>query len=187
MIVSFLISQQNNIPRIRRCISNICERYGERRQGQQGKEFIILSPGRRPWQRSVRKNCGTAIWGYRSRYVKKTAQMILDGQVSLESVRKLDYPQARGRTAKTLRSGYESGRLYLSLCSSSDGGFPCRHAISVRPWKSTIPRDFPLRDIKDAAGSCSSTYFTENFFSKIKSGQAMEDVRNACIGASDFG
>ena len=33
MIVSFLISQQNNIPRIRRCIANICERYGERRQG----------------------------------------------------------------------------------------------------------------------------------------------------------
>ena len=30
MIVSFLISQQNNIARIRRCIENICERYGER-------------------------------------------------------------------------------------------------------------------------------------------------------------
>lgn len=61
MIVSFLISQQNNIPRIRRCISNICERYGERRQGS-GEEFIILFPVRRFWQRSVRKNCGTVIW-----------------------------------------------------------------------------------------------------------------------------
>ena len=29
MIVSFLISQQNNIVRIRRCIANICEKYGE--------------------------------------------------------------------------------------------------------------------------------------------------------------
>ena len=29
MTVSFLISQQNNIVRIRRCIGNICERYGE--------------------------------------------------------------------------------------------------------------------------------------------------------------
>ena len=29
MIVSFLISQQNNIVRIRRCIENICREYGE--------------------------------------------------------------------------------------------------------------------------------------------------------------
>ena len=29
MIVSFLISQQNNIVRIRRCIENICTEYGE--------------------------------------------------------------------------------------------------------------------------------------------------------------
>ena len=34
--------------------------------------------------------------------------------------------------------------------------------------------------------SCSSTYFTENFCSKIKSGQAMEDARNACVGVFDF-
>lgn len=61
MIVSFLISQQNNIPRIRRCISNICERYGERRQGS-GEEFTILFRARRPWQQPVRKNCGTVIW-----------------------------------------------------------------------------------------------------------------------------
>ena len=61
MIVSFLISQQNNIPRIRRCISNICERYGERRQGSRGRVYYTF-PGRRPWHRSVRKNCGTAIW-----------------------------------------------------------------------------------------------------------------------------
>ena len=28
MLISFLISQQNHIARIRRCIGNICERYG---------------------------------------------------------------------------------------------------------------------------------------------------------------
>ena len=37
MIVSFLISQQNNIVRRRRCIHNICECYGESKVNFQGE------------------------------------------------------------------------------------------------------------------------------------------------------
>lgn len=29
MIISFIVSQQNNIVRIRKCIENLCEKYGE--------------------------------------------------------------------------------------------------------------------------------------------------------------
>ncbi|MDO5423523.1 MAG: DNA glycosylase [Eubacteriales bacterium] len=34
MIITFLITQQNHIPRIRRCIQNICERYGEEKTAE---------------------------------------------------------------------------------------------------------------------------------------------------------
>ena len=37
MTVSFLISQQNNIVRIRRCIQNLCERYGEEKRNFRGE------------------------------------------------------------------------------------------------------------------------------------------------------
>ena len=32
MIISFLISQQNNIKRIRKCVNQLCEKYGEKRK-----------------------------------------------------------------------------------------------------------------------------------------------------------
>lgn len=39
MIVSFLISQQNNIVRIRRCIANICEKYGDEKRDIHGNVY----------------------------------------------------------------------------------------------------------------------------------------------------
>lgn len=48
MIVSFLISQQNNIIRIRRCIDNICEKLGKKGKTQTGIS-ITLFPRQSPW------------------------------------------------------------------------------------------------------------------------------------------
>ena len=36
MIISFIVSQQNNIKRIRKCINLLCEKYGEKKQTEQG-------------------------------------------------------------------------------------------------------------------------------------------------------
>lgn len=43
MIVTFLISQQNNIKRIRTCIETICRTYGERKFSPEGVEYYIIS------------------------------------------------------------------------------------------------------------------------------------------------
>ena len=42
MIVSFLISQQNNIARIRRCINNISMKYGEKKIAEDGTEYYAF-------------------------------------------------------------------------------------------------------------------------------------------------
>ena len=39
MLISFLISQQNNIVRIRRCIENICSLYGEEKITSDGTKY----------------------------------------------------------------------------------------------------------------------------------------------------
>ena len=183
MIVSFLISQQNNIPRIRRCISNICERYGERKQGAE-EEFTILFPVRRPWQQPVRKNCGLQL-GYRSRYVKKTAQMILEGQVSLEEVQRMDYLQAREELQKLYGVGAKVADC-ICLFALHQMRLFLWTPISARPWKNIIPRHSPLSDIKTAAASCSSTYFTENFCSKIKTNRPSKMPEMLALGYFDF-
>ena len=42
MIVTFLISQQNNIKRIRKCIETICRKYGERKVSSTGVEYYAF-------------------------------------------------------------------------------------------------------------------------------------------------
>lgn len=105
MIVSFLISQQNNIPRIRKCIENICKVYGEKKINKYGGEYFafprvedlaILSE-------DALTECNL---GYRSKYVVRTAKEILDGKYSLEAIKQMNYEDAKN----TLLSMYGVGK-----------------------------------------------------------------------------
>ena len=62
MIVTFLISQQNNISRIRGCVERLCARYGEKR-----------------------------ISGNGARYIAETARTIVQGEISLEKIYRMRY------------------------------------------------------------------------------------------------
>lgn len=99
MIVSFLISQQNNIVRIRRCVSNVCERYGERRISPCGEEYYTFPKPERLAQlpEDALKDCNL---GYRSKYVVRTAKSIVNGEVDLDKVRYMPYKKAKTELLK---------------------------------------------------------------------------------------
>lgn len=94
MIVSFLISQQNNIARIRRCIENICESYGEKLVNARGERFYAF-----PTPESLAGLEEDALMacnlGYRSKYVVRTAKCVADGDFDLEAVAQMSYGEAR--------------------------------------------------------------------------------------------
>lgn len=94
MIVSFLISQQNNIVRIRRCIQNICEKYGQERENFRGEVYYAFP---RPealaeLDEDALKECNL---GYRSKYVVRTAKAVADGSVNLEKIQEMTYKKAK--------------------------------------------------------------------------------------------
>lgn len=99
MIVTFLISQQNNISRIHKCIQNICERYGERKENTQGKVFYTF-----PTAESLAGLNEDALMecnlGYRSKYVVRTAGSIVNGGVDLGTLCKMPYEEAREELLK---------------------------------------------------------------------------------------
>ncbi len=104
MIVSFLISQQNNIPRIRRCIENICEAYGEKRISEQGKEYYGFP---RPevlaeLEEDALMACNL---GYRSKYVVRTAKMVVSGKIDLDKVKQMSYKKAKEELMKLFGVG----------------------------------------------------------------------------------
>lgn len=94
MIASFLISQQNNIVRIRRCINNICERYGEERIDPHGEKYYTFpAPEKLAFlPEDELKECNL---GYRSKYVVRTARSIAEGSIDLEAVRDMPYKKAK--------------------------------------------------------------------------------------------
>lgn len=90
MIITFLISQQNNITRIRGCIDRLCKRYGEKKVSLDGMEY---------WSFPTPQQLGTATeeelralgMGYRARYLVETTQSILKGEISLEKLYNMRY------------------------------------------------------------------------------------------------
>ncbi|HBN56346.1 MAG TPA: 8-oxoguanine DNA glycosylase [Lachnospiraceae bacterium] len=104
MIVSFLISQQNHIARIRRCIRNICENYGERRVGKDGTVYYAFPAPEALAQldEDALKACNL---GYRSKYVVRAARSVVSGEVCLEKVRMLSYKKAREELLKLFGVG----------------------------------------------------------------------------------
>ena len=94
MIVSFLISQQNNIVRIRRCIGNICEKYGEPRVNFRGEPYWAFPTPESlaPLEEDELKDCNL---GYRSKYVVRAARAVVSGERDLEQIKGLPYRKAR--------------------------------------------------------------------------------------------
>lgn len=95
-IVSFLISQQNNIVRIRRCIRNICERYGEEKENFRGERYYAFP---KPDRLAVLAEDGLkeCNLGYRSKYVVRAARSIVEGAIDPEAVREMKYKEARAK------------------------------------------------------------------------------------------
>ena len=94
MIVSFLISQQNNIARIRRCIENICECYGEKLVNAHGETFYAFPAPEALacLEENALMECNL---GYRSKYVVRTARAVASGEFDLEAVGQMSYGEAR--------------------------------------------------------------------------------------------
>lgn len=105
MLISFIISQQNNIRRIRKCIETLCERYGERVTLENADvtgsiDVYYTFPDVQALAHVSEEELRACNLGYRSRYIAGTAHSILNGEVDLEAVKRMDYAQAKSELLK---------------------------------------------------------------------------------------
>lgn len=86
MIISFIISANNNIPRIKGIIDRISKRVGKKIEWR-GKEYYLFPTMSEMSELSVAdfRELGA---GFRDKRLYKTTQMILNGEVSLEFLEK---------------------------------------------------------------------------------------------------
>ena len=150
IIVSFLISQQNHIARIRRCVENICERYGEECTSADGKPFYAF-PKPEALAGLEEDALMACNLGYRSKYVVRTARSVASGEFDLEAVRSMSYPKAKEELLKLFGVGEKVRTVSVSIPC-----IICRHfrliRIFARHCRTIIKRDFRdsvTRDIRE--------------------------------------
>ena len=94
MIISFLISQQNNITRIKKCIENISREFGVRKTSSTGAEYYAF-PTAEALALATEEQLRECNLGYRAKYVLYTARKVFFGDISLDSLHDMTYKAAR--------------------------------------------------------------------------------------------
>ncbi|MCR4597389.1 MAG: 8-oxoguanine DNA glycosylase [Lachnospiraceae bacterium] len=104
MIVTFLISQQNNIPRIHKCIDNICREYGRYMEADvgagpadAGSRGYYAFPAPEALAGLDEDDLMPCNLGYRSKYVVRAARAVTEGTLDLDALLGMDHADARAR------------------------------------------------------------------------------------------
>lgn len=97
-MISFIVSSNSNIQKIKICLEKLAERFGERMEFD-GREFSVFPRPEVLAEAPVREitKCGT---GYRSEFVKSASRMVTDGRIDFGKLRRGPYHQAREEIRK---------------------------------------------------------------------------------------
>lgn len=112
MIITFIISQQNNIPRIKGLIRTLCEKYGRRKEAP-GGGFYDTFPDAEALAGVSEEELRELKLGYRSKYICGTARMAVEGDFDLEKLKGMAYEDAR---AELMRLSGIGGKVADCIC-----------------------------------------------------------------------
>lgn len=149
-LISFIISANNNVKRIKGIVEKICEAYGDK----VGDEMYAFPS---PYQlRDVKEADYAAMGaGYRASYLESTIRDINDGY-DLESLCKLDYKGARKEIQKLKGVGPKVADCILLY------SFGFRSAFPVDVWIKRIMEQFYF-DGKETSKKVIEDYSKEHF------------------------
>ena len=142
IIISFTISQQNNIPRIKKSIQMICERYGEKKMNDQ-KEIYYAFPKPEAFMDVSEEELKACNLGYRAKYILRTARAVAEGEISLEEIKKLSYEEAKKELLKLFGVGIKVSECICLYALHHLEAFPIdTHIQNV--LKENYPEGFPF-------------------------------------------
>ncbi|MBO6230334.1 MAG: DNA-3-methyladenine glycosylase 2 [Ruminiclostridium sp.] len=92
-LISFIISQNNNIPRITGIISRLCESFGDRISDEYGGMYSF--PDAKRLAALTPDDLAPLRAGFRVRYILDAAYKVADGTVDLGSIRAMSYDDGK--------------------------------------------------------------------------------------------
>ena len=92
-MISFIISSNSNIQKIKNSLEKITKKFGEKVEIK-NKEFFLFPKPEKLANASIEgiKRCGV---GYRAPFIKQAAEMVLSEKINFKHLEKLDYKEAK--------------------------------------------------------------------------------------------
>lgn len=139
-LISFIISQNNNIPRIKKIIGTLCERLGEPIEGG-GYSFPtaekILLAGE--------EGLAPIKAGFRAKYILDAAQRVYSGDIDLEGITSLSYDQAEAELMRIKGVGKKVASCVLLF------GYGFLSAFPVDVWVKRVIEKYYDADFDPAS------------------------------------
>ncbi|MGV8147114.1 MAG: DNA-3-methyladenine glycosylase family protein [Alkaliphilus sp.] len=123
MIITFIISGNNNIPRIKKSIEKISEKYGALIDGIEGKKYYAFPTPSQLSKATIEdlRECGV---GYRDAYIFETTKAIVNKEVDLSEIKKMGLDNARQELKKLKGVGDKVADCILLFACNQTNAFP---------------------------------------------------------------
>jgi N-glycosylase/DNA lyase len=92
-LISYICATNTNIPAIEDMINNMCIRFGKRITIEGAEVFTFPKPN--DLAKATLKELGLCKLGFRAERVKQTSELISDGSLNLEALKKMPYEKAK--------------------------------------------------------------------------------------------
>ncbi|MBR2500672.1 MAG: 8-oxoguanine DNA glycosylase [Clostridia bacterium] len=121
-IISFIISANNNIPRIKGIIKTFCELFGEK--VILGEDVLYSFPSPERLSTITVDDLKPLRAGYRDKYIIDAIEKVSNGIVSLEVIKEKDYDEAKGELLKIKGVGNKVADCILLFGAGKKEAFP---------------------------------------------------------------
>lgn len=135
IIVTFIISSNNNIPRIKNSIEMLSKKYGTFIKTINGEDYYSF-PKAETLSRAKIEDLRACGLGYRDKYILKTSQMVVDGTVDLKEVKKMSRDKGKKELKKLVGVGNKVADCILLFACEEPAAFP------VDTWVKKVLADY---------------------------------------------
>ena len=150
MVITFIISQQNNIPRIKKCVESLCRAHGEKRTNFRNETYYTFPKPEALAGLGEEDLCSCSL-GYRNKYIRKTADMVVSGGFDLYRLYDLNYEDARRELLKLCGVGIKVAECICLFALHHIDAFPIDTHIQ-KVLDRHYPEGFPFSKYQGFAG-----------------------------------
>jgi len=139
--ISFIVSSNSNIQKIRLTLENICKIFGEKVYFD-NKEFFLFPEPKFLASASIQeiKKCGT---GYRSKFIIKASEMVCSDAINFEYLKKCEYFKAKEIISQVPGVGNKVADCILLFSLDKTEAFPLDRWM-IRILEKYYPKTFEL-------------------------------------------